>query len=247
MKNAIVTGGSRGIGEAFVLKLGEMGYNVVINYVSDSSKVLTEKIIETLKTKYNVNGYGVQADVSTYEGCKKIVNFAVEKFGGKIDVLVNNAGIASKNVPFTEMPYEQYMSVINTNLLGTFHMCHLVVPYMVKAKKGCVINNSSVGGLMGVAGQVDYCASKAGINGMTRGLAVEFAKDNIRFNSICLGMISTDLLKSIDKDKLDALAKTIPLQKFGTLEEAADTMEYLIKNEYMTGQYISPNGGMFMP
>ena len=145
------------------------------------------------------------------------------------------------------MKKEQYMSIINTNLLGTFHMCHLVVPYMVKAKKGCVINMSSIGGLMGVAGQVDYCASKAGIIGMTRALAVEFAKDNIRVNCISPGMILTDLLKHIDKEKNEALAKTIPLGKIGKVEDVSNAVEFLIKNEYMTGQSVSPNGGIIMP
>ena len=246
MKNAIVTGGSRGIGEQLVYKLGEMGYNVIINYNSDKSKALTDKIIETLDRKYKVKGYAIQGDVSKYEDCQKIVKFAYDKLG-HIDVLVNNAGIASPNVPFTKMTVEQYTKVIGVNLFGTFHMCHLVVPHMVKAKKGCVVNVSSVGGLMGVAGQVDYCASKSGVIGMTRGLAVEFAKDNIRFNCICPGMMWTDLLKNIDKDKLDALAKTVPLGRMGDIADAASTMEFLIKNEYMTGQYVSPNGGLFIP
>ena len=247
MKNALITGGSRGIGESMVLKLGEMGYDVFINYVSDKSKELTDKIIEKLEKKYKVKGFGFKADVSKYEDCKKLVEAAAKIFNGKIDVLVNNAGIASSNVPFTDIKYEEYMKVIETNLLGTFHMCHFVVPYMLKQKKGCVINSSSVGGLMGVAGQVDYCASKAGIIGMTRALAVEYGKQNIRFNCICAGLIMTDLLKSIKKDKLDAFAQSIPLGKIGNVEDTSNAMEFLIKNEYMTGQYISPNGGVFIP
>ena len=246
MKNAIVTGGSRGIGEALVYKLGEMGYNVIINYNSDKSKPLTDKIIETLDRKYKVKGYAIQADISKYEDCKKLVKFAYDKLG-HIDVLVNNAGIASPNVPFTKMSVEQYTKVIGVNLFGTFHMCHLVVPHMANVKKGCVINISSVGGLMGVAGQVDYCASKSGVIGMTRALAVEFAKENIRFNCICPGMIWTDMLRNIDKDKLEALANTIPMGKIGKIEDTASAMEFLIKNEYMTGQYISPNGGLVIP
>ena len=246
MKNAIVTGGSRGIGEQLVYKLGEMGYNVIINYNSDKSKPLTDKIIETLDRKYKVKGYGIQADISKYEECQKLVKFAYDKLG-HIDVLVNNAGIASPNVPFTKMSVKQYTEVIGVNLFGTFHMCHLVVPHMAKAKKGCVINISSIGGLMGVAGQVDYCASKSGVIGMTRALALEFGKENIRFNCICPGMMWTDLLRGINKDKLEALAKNIPIGKIGEIEDAASTMEFLIKNEYMTGQYISPNGGLFIP
>ena len=228
------------------MKLGEMGYNIIINYHSDKSKQLTDKIIENLNTKYKVKGYGVQADASSYDGCQHLVNEALKKFT-QIDVLVNNAGIASSNVPFTKMKVEQYTSIINTNLFGTFHMCHLVIPYMVKAKKGCVINISSIGGLMGVAGQVDYCASKSGIIGMTRALAVEFAKDNIRCNCVCPGMIMTDMLRNIDKEKNDALAKTIPLGKIGNTEDTSSCIEFLIINEYMTGQYISPNGGIIMP
>ena len=246
MKNAIVTGGSRGIGEALVYKLGEMGYNVIINYHSDQSKALTDKIIETLERKYKVKGYGIQADISKYEECQKLVKFAYDKLG-HIDVLVNNAGIASPNVPFTKMSVDQYTKVIGVNLFGTFHMCHLVVPHMAKAKKGCVINISSIGGLMGFAGQADYCASKSGVIGMTRALALEFAKENIRFNCICPGMIWTDMLKSTDKDKLEALANNIPIGKIGDIADAASNMEFLIKNEYMTGQYISPNGGLFIP
>ena len=246
MKNAIVTGGSRGIGEGLVYKLGEMGYNVIINYHSDKSKGLTNAIIETLAKKYKVKGYGIQADISKYEDCKKLVKFAYDKFG-HIDVLVNNAGIASPNVPFTKMSVDQYTQVIGVNLFGTFHMCHLVVPHMVNVKKGCVINISSVGGLTGFAGQADYCASKSGVIGMTRALAVEFAKENIRFNCICPGMIWTDMLRGTDKDKLEAIANTIPMGKIGKIEDTASAMEFLIKNEYMTGQYISPNGGLVIP
>ena len=247
MKNALITGGSRGIGEAMTMKLGEMGYNVLINYVSDKSRILTDEIIYNLKKKYKVKGYAFKADVSKYEECQKLVNEAVKLFNGKIDVLVNNAGISSSNVPFTEMKYEEYMKVINTNFLGTFHMCHLVIPYMLKQKKGCIVNSSSVGGIMGVAGQTDYCASKAAILGMSRALAMEFGSKNIRINSICAGAIWTDLLKNIKKDKMALIEKNIPLGRIGKVEDAANAMEFLIKNEYMTGQYISPNGGLFMP
>ena len=126
-------------------------------------------------------------------------------------------------------------------------MCHLVIPHMLKQKKGCIVNSSSVGGIMGVAGQTDYCASKAAILGMSRALAMEFGSKNIRINSICAGAIWTDLLKNIKKDKMALIEKNIPLGRIGKVEDAANIMEFLIKNEYMTGQYISPNGGLFMP
>ena len=154
MKTAIITGGSRGIGEAMTMKLGEMGYNVVINYRSDSSKALAEALIEKLQSQYGVKGAAFQADVSKYEDCEKLVASAVETFGEKIDVLINNAGITN-NAPFCDLPREKYMAVLETNLISAFHMCHFVVPYMVKAGEGCVISTSSIGGLMGVANQAD--------------------------------------------------------------------------------------------
>lgn len=246
MKTAIITGGSRGIGEAMTMKLGEMGYNVVINYRSDSSKALTEKLVDTLKGKYGVEGYAVQADVSKYEDCEKLVKAAVEKFGEKIDVLVNNAGITN-NAAFCDLPREKYMAVLETNLISAFHMCHFVVPYMVKAGGGCVINTSSIGGLMGVANQADYCASKAGLIGMTRALAMEFGKQHIRFNCICPGMIWTDMLRGVNQDEVQALKMGIPMGDIGDVEDIAIAMEFLIRDKYMTGQYVSPNGGIYMP
>lgn len=245
-KLAIITGGSRGIGEAMTMKLGEMGYNVVVNYRSNSSKALTDAIIEKLEKTYGVEDLAVQADVSKYEDCEKLVKAAVERFGEKIDVLINNAGITN-NCAFDKLPLEDYMNVISTNLLSAFHMCHFVVPYMVKANEGCVISTSSIGGLMGVANQADYCASKSGLIGMTRALAMEFGKQNIRFNCICPGMIWTDMLRGVNQDEVAALAMGIPQGKIGDVEDIALAMEFLIKDQYMTGQYISPNGGIYMP
>jgi len=244
---AIVTGGSRGIGEALVLKLAELGYDIIINYVSDRSKELTEKLIGTIEEKYHVKGYGFRADVSNYEDCKRLVDEALEKFDGKIDVLVNNAGVASSNVPFTEIQHDEIVRIIQTNLMGTVSLCHLVIPHMVKRKGGNIVNLSSIGGLMGVPGQAEYCASKAGIIGLTRALAAEFGSLNIRVNSICPGMIWTDMIKNCKEDAVNALLKTIPLGKIGDVQDVANTLEYFIKNEYVTGQYISPNGGVFMP
>ena len=246
IKTAIITGGSRGIGEAMTLKLGEMGYNVVINYRSESSKALTEALIAKLKEQYGVEGFAVQADVSRYEDCEKLVKAAVEHFGRKIDVLVNNAGITN-NAAFCELPREKYMAVLETNLLSAFHMCHFVVPYMVEANEGCVISTSSIGGLMGVANQADYCASKAGLIGMTRALAMEFGKQNIRFNCICPGMIWTDMLRGVNQEEVAALATAIPQGRIGDVEDIAQAMEFLIRDKYMTGQYVSPNGGIYMP
>lgn len=244
-KVAIVTGGSRGLGRAMVLRLGEMGYNVVMNYVSDSSCKECEKNLEDLR-KMGVEGIYVQADASTYEGCEKVVNAAVEKFGNKIDVLVNNAGV-SNNAPFYMQDHKDYEWLIGVNLLSVMHMTRLVLPYMVEAEEGNIINISSIGGLMGVANQADYCATKSAIIGFTRALALEYANKNIRVNAICPGMIDTDILKGVNQDELNALASMIPLGRIGSPESIAGSMQYLIENDYTTGTYLTPNGGIFMP
>lgn len=244
-KLAIVTGGSRGLGRAMVLRLGKMGYNVVMNYVSDSSGKECAKNLEELQ-KMGVDGIYIQADASSYEGCEKVVNAAVEKFGDKIDVLVNNAGV-SNNAEFYKQDHKDYERLINVNLLSVMHMTRLVLPYMVEAKEGNIISTSSIGGLMGVANQADYCATKSAILGFTRALALEYADRNIRVNAICPGMIDTDILKGVNQDELDALAATIPLGKIGDPECVAGSMQYLIENEYTTGTYVTPNGGIHMP
>ena len=139
------------------------------------------------------------------------------------------------------------MAVLETNLISAFHMCHFVVPYMVKAESGCVVSTSSIGGLMGVANQADYCASKAGLIGMTRALAMEFGKQGIRFNCICPGMIWTDMLRGVNQDEVAALKQGIPMGEIGDVEDIALALEFLIRDKYMTGQYVSPNGGIYMP
>ncbi len=244
-KTAIITGGSRGLGAAMSEKLGEMGYNVVINYRSDSSKKLTEELCSNLKEKYGVDSLVVKADVSKYENCQTLVNAAVNKFGDKIDVLVNNAGITN-NCNFIDITPEQYTNVINTNLMSLLHMCHLALPYMVD-HDSCIINNSSIGGLIGVVNQADYCAAKAGVIGLTRALAMEFASRKVRVNAIAPGMIMTDMLRGVNQDELKALASTIPQGYIGEPSDIAGAMQYIITAPYLTGQTISPNGGIVMP
>lgn len=245
MKTAIVTGGSRGIGEAMVCRLGELGYNVVINYNSDSSKCLCDDIATRLYESCSVNVKTVQADVSTFEGCQKVVDAAVEAFGPTIDLLINNAGV-SNNMAFHEMDPSDYEWLINVNLMSTLHMSRLVLPYMVEQQSGNIINISSVGGLMGVAYQADYCASKSGIIGFTRALAMEYGKMGIRVNNIAPGMIWTDMLRGVNQDQVQALKQSIPTGEIGEVKEIAEAMEYLLKSTYMTGQTVSPNGGMVM-
>lgn len=248
-KTAIITGGSRGIGEAMSLKLGELGYNVVINYRSESSKALSDKIADEVTSKYGVEALVVKADVSKYEDCEALVKATVDKFGENIDVLINNAGITN-NCNWIDITREQYENVINTNLLSFLHMTHLVLPYMVnhsdKDNQCCIINTSSVGGLTGVINQADYCASKSGIIGLTRALALEFAGRGVRVNAIAPGMIMTDMLRGVNQDELNALAATIPQGFIGETADIAGAMEYLLKATYVTGQVISPNGGFVL-
>ena len=244
-KVAIITGGSRGLGRAMVLRLGKMGYNVVMNYVSDSSGKECEKNLEELR-KMGVDGLYVQADASSYEGCEKVTNAAVEKFGDKIDVLVNNAGVTN-NAEFYKQDHKDYEWLIGVNLLSVMHMTRNVLPYMVKANEGNVINISSIGGLMPVINQADYSASKSAIIGFTRSLALEYANRNIRINAICPGLIATDILKGVNQDELKAITATVPLGKIGEPECIAGSMQYLIENDYTTGTYLTPNGGIHMP
>ena len=162
-KTAIITGGSRGIGEAMALKLGELGYNVVINYRSESSKTLSDNLAATIQEEYKVETLVVRADVSKYEDCEALVKATVDKFGENIDALVNNAGITN-NCNWIDIKREQYENVINTNLMSFLHMTHLVLPYMVnhsdRHHQCCIVNTSSVGGLTGVINQADYLLFK---------------------------------------------------------------------------------------
>ena len=248
-KTAIITGGSRGIGKALSLKLGEMGYNVVINYRSESSKALSDDIAATLEKEYGVKTLVVKADVSRYEDCEALVKAAVDHFGDNIDVLVNNAGITN-NCNWIDITREAYERVINTNLMSFLHMTHLVLPYMInhssKDNQCCIVNTSSVGGLTGVINQADYCASKSGIIGLSRALALEFAGRGVRVNVIAPGMIMTDMLRGVNQDELNALAATIPEGYIGDVSDIAGALEYLLTAPYVTGQIISPNGGFVL-
>ena len=246
-KTAIITGGSRGIGEGMSLKLGELGYNVVINYRSESSKALSDNIAEKVKKEYGVDTLVVRADVSKYEDCEALVKAAVDKFGDKIDVLVNNAGITN-NSNWIDIKKEDYERVINTNLMSFLHMTHLVLPYMVnhssKDNQCCIVNTSSIGGMIGVVNQADYCAAKAGVIGLTRALAMEFAGRGVRVNAIAPGMIMTDMLRGVNQDELNALAATIPQGYIGDVPDISGALDYILTASYLTGQTISPNGGI---
>lgn len=243
-KTAIITGGSRGLGRGMALKLGELGYNVVINYRSDSSKALSDDLAKEITDKFGVETLVVRADVGIYEDCEALIKATIDKFGDKIDVLVNNAGITN-NCNFIDIKKEDYINLVNVNLISLMHMCHLALPHMVDHDSS-IINISSVGGLVGVLNQADYCATKSGVIGLSRALAVEYAGRKVRVNVIAPGMIMTDMLRGVNQDELNALASTIPLGYIGEPEDIAGSLEYLVKSPYVTGQVLSPNGGFVM-
>ena len=239
---AIVTGSARGLGVGMVLQLAEEGYDVVINYTSSSSAPLAEAVAEKARG-FGVGAIVVQGSVEDYDQCEKIVQAGVDAFGDKIAVLVNNAGIAGGTM-FKDLDPKAYKRMVDIHLIGTMNCSHIVIPYMVKANIGCIINISSVCGIMGVPGQADYSAAKAGVIGFTKALAKELGGFNIRVNCIAPGMIATEMVAAQPKEAVDALKAITPLGCLGEVEDIAECMSYIVSAKFLTGQTISPNGGL---
>ena len=243
-KVALITGGSRGIGKAISEKFARNGYNLVINYVSDSTK--TEELVKEFQDENNIEVLFVKADVTDFNLCENMVKQAIEKFG-KIDVLVNNAGI-TKDGLLMRMKEEDFDKVINVNLKGTFNVTKNVVPYMMKQKNGRIVNISSVVGVTGNAGQCNYASSKAGIIGFTKSLAKELASRNILANAIAPGFIKTDMTDVLSDAVKETINTQIPLKKMGESYEVANAVYFLgnEENTYITGQVLNVDGGMIM-
>jgi 3-oxoacyl-[acyl-carrier protein] reductase len=243
-KVAIITGAARGIGEAIAIKLAEHGSHVAFSYVSDSS-MEKAKNLETRLSSLGVKAKAYQSNAGKYEDCEVFVNDALKEFGS-IDICVNNAGISKDNLLLRMTP-EQWDEVIAINLKSVFNMTKQIIKPMMKARKGSIINMSSIIGIRGNAGQSSYAASKAGIIGFTKSIAHELGSRNIRCNAIAPGFIETDMtdyLKSgeVSKTFLDK----IPLGRFGSAEEVANTTLFLASDmsSYITGQVISTCGGL---
>jgi 3-oxoacyl-[acyl-carrier protein] reductase len=236
---AILTGGSRGIGEGLFMRLAKEGYDIVAAHVSDSSVAKTRALIESAQREYGIRAVSVQADVRKYDQCKKIVDAGVSAFGENIAILVNNAGVSAKK-GFAASTPEEYTHTIDVNLMGALHCSHATLPYMMKQKCGCIVNTSSIGGLIGLPTQIEYSAAKAGIIGFTKALAKEVGQYNIRVNSIAPGWILTDITRNAN---LEAAIKATPLGFIGEPEDIADCLSYIIGARFLTGQTISPNGG----
>lgn len=235
---AIVTGGAKGIGKAIVEEFAKSEIKVILNY--NHSEVQAIEVKEELcKQGYIVEIY--KADVSKPEEVKGLVTFAKNTFG-EIDVLVNNAGI-DKFQLFTDITNEDWDEIISNNLNSVFYMTQEVVKDMINNKKGCIINISSIWGMVGASCEVAYSVSKAGIDGLTKSLAKELAPSGIRVNSIAPGFIMTDMNKEFSKAELEEIKEQIPLGKFGKPEDIAKCAKWLVEDNYITGQIISPNGG----
>ena len=238
MKTVLVTGGSRGIGKCIAENLAKDGYNVVLNY--NKSKKQAEETKKNLE-KQGINIEIFKADISKREEVKKLVAFTLKKYGN-IDVLINNAGIAKIQM-FNDITDKDWDEMIGTNLNSVFYCTQEVIPNMIHNKNGCIINISSIWGLVGASCEVAYSVSKAGINGMTKSLAKELGPSNIRVNAIAPGVIDTDMNSNIDLAIKKQIEDETPLGKIGKPEDIYNCVKWLVKDNFTTGQIISPNGG----
>ena len=242
-KCAIVTGAAKGIGRAIALKLASLGANIVLNYRSSEEKAIE---VENEIKELGVEVLRVKGDISNTSDVENMINKAKEKFG-KIDIMVNNAGI-TKDTLILRMKEEDFDSVIDVNLKGVFNCLKAITPIMVRQKEGKIINLSSVVGLSGNAGQVNYAASKAGVIGMTKSLAKEVGSRGITVNAVAPGFIETDMTNVLgDKFKVEA-RKSIPLKRLGNPDDVAKVVAFLASDmaNYITGQVINVDGGMVM-
>jgi 3-oxoacyl-(acyl-carrier-protein) reductase len=241
-QTAIVTGAGRGIGRAIARELAATGANLVVNYAT-SARAAQELAgeIEMLGAKALL----VQADVSSYEQAGEMARRAIQTFG-RIDILVNNAGI-TRDKTLKNMSKEQWDEVIHVNLDSLFNCTRQVLPFMLERKSGRIVNISSFVGQGGNVGQANYAASKAGVIGFTKAVALEVARHGITVNAVCPGFTETDMLQAVPAEIRQRLIEKIPLGRFGQPEEIAACVRYLVtEGDYITAQAIGINGGMYV-
>ena len=237
-KVVIVTGASRGIGRDIATTLAKKGYIVIANYNKSENKAI--ELQQNLK-KENINIDIFKADVSNRDEVKKLVQFVINKYK-KIDCVINNAGIDQVKM-FLDITDADWNNMISNNLNSVFYMCQEVLPYMIHEKNGVIINISSIWGVTGASCESHYAVSKAGVDALTKSLAKEMGPSNIRINSIAPGFIDTEMNNNLNEEEKQEIKEEIPLQKIGKVEDVSRTVEWIVEDEYITGQVISVNGG----
>ena len=238
-KTAVVTGGSRGIGEAIVYKLASIGANIAVIYAGNAAAA--EKVCKKCGQRYSVEARAYQCNVADFSAVKEAVVKIRADFG-TVQFLVNNAGITHDGL-LAMMKEEDFDAVLDTNLKGAFNMIRHMTGLFIRAREGCIINITSVSGMMGNAGQCNYSASKAGLIGLTKSVAKELAPKGIRCNAVAPGFIATDMTgNQTDNPLLDM----IPLGKMGEPEDVADAVAYLAAAKYVTGEVLRVDGGIAM-
>ena len=237
-KVVIVTGASRGIGRNIATTLAKKGYIVIANYNKSENKAI--ELQQNLE-KENINIDIFKADVSNRDEVKKLVQFVINKYK-KIDYVINNAGIDQVKM-FLDITDADWNNMISNNLNSVFYMCQEVLPYMIHEKNGVIINISSIWGVTGASCESHYAVSKAGVDALTKSLAKEMGPSNIRINSIAPGFIDTEMNNNLNEEEKKEIKEEIPLQKIGKVEDVSRTVEWIVEDEYITGQVISVNGG----
>lgn len=240
-KVALITGATRGIGYGIAQKFAEEGAQVAFTYRSSIEKA---KEVEADLQAQGVEAKGYQSDASDFQAAESLVNEVTKDFGG-LEVVVNNAGVTRDNL-LMRMDENQWDEVINNNLKSLFNISKFAVKPLMKNKKGAFVHISSIVGLQGNAGQANYAASKAGIEGFSKSLAKELGSRNVRSNVIAPGFIETEMTENLDKDTLEQWKKIIPLQRPGQVQDVAETAAFLASDKaaYITGQTLSVCGGM---
>jgi 3-oxoacyl-[acyl-carrier protein] reductase len=242
-RTALVTGASRGIGHSICLELARRGCNVAFNYLKSTAEA---QQLSAELTKMGRDVFSVQAGVEDFAFAEEMVRQVRNRFGS-VDYLVNNAGIIRDKL-ILRMNEKDWDEVIDINLKGAFNYCKAVAPVMVKARFGSILNITSVSGMMGAPGQANYSASKAGMIGLTKALARELAGRGITVNALALGIVDTEMTRTLPEDYKSTMLRNIPLGRFGKAEEVARTAAFLLSEDacYITGQVIQLDGGLAM-
>ena len=238
-KTAVVTGGSRGIGKAVSLKLASYGANIAVIYAGNEEAA--NEIVKKIKNEYKVEAKAYRLDVSDFNACKETVAEIKNDFGS-VHILINNAGITRDGL-LAMMKENDYDAVLDTNLKGAFNMIRHLSGMFIKNREGCIINISSVAGILGNPGQCNYSASKAGLIGLTKSVARELAPKGIRCNSIAPGFIATAMTENQIENPL---LERIPLNRMGNTDDVAEAVEYLVFASYVTGEVLKVDGGIAM-